>query len=608
MCRRDLMLALVALISLSAIALPGAAQEQSPPIFATNTPMPSPVIITTPAVAQDRYALRLWQAEDMQAVLRTRVDQLGPGLSELQKVVQITQYEFARRFPGGARDGAEHERLLRAMLAAPPGSVDMRGVVRPALEVLINQRAQAGSPMSFGRGGFQIDMIAANINGVPPQDAVFHVRYPGTGVPLVYEDFIPAVIDASGYYHLLVAPDLPAAPSGGALSLVLMGIDDFNGDGLDELALSLSTGGINNEMRIFGWRGDQLANVVQPGQKLLFGEFIEGLDSSHTISVEAYRLESPAWGCLSEIDVTWRWEANFFRPVPSATGYVLQSTANCRFFESEPLFALPVPEALAAIYEILPLVTDVNDPAAQRALMIEVVLRAMDGDVGTALAQALELETQAEPGSWLAAQTSAFVTALGVQGVQSLEICAALVTASKDGACDVDAVLARTFDSFPLRRNLPLDVQLDALGITVLDQTTLTQVGRVERQAVRFDLAGERWWAFAPLDPEFYTAEKIDPLPGYEVVAAPLPVITASQRLYDALLLDDDPATALAVLDNLRRENPQASIAPDARFLQALSLDLLGERVRARQSYYDLWSQNPLSIWGQLAADHLEQR
>jgi hypothetical protein len=64
----------------------------------------------------------------------------------------------------------------------------------------------------------------------------------------------------------------------------------------------------------------------------------------------------------------------------------------------------------------------------------------------------------------------------------------------------------------------------------------------------------------------------------------------------------------LNILDNMRRENPQAAISAEVRFMQALSYDLLGDRTRARQSYYELWQQNPLSVWAQLAADHLEQR
>jgi len=44
------------------------------------------------------------------------------------------------------------------------------------------------------------------------------------------------------------------------------------------------------------------------------------------------------------------------------------------------------------------------------------------------------------------------------------------------------------------------------------------------------------------------------------------------------------------------------------RYLQALGYDLLADRITARQSYLSLWLDNTESIWGQLAAVHLERR
>lgn len=606
--RGNLLLIIIVLIGLGAIALPGTAQEPLPPVFATNTPMAPSVIISTPAAPQDRYALRGWQAGDLLAVLQARVQQLAPGLVESQKAVRLVQYELERRFPGEPRDPAAGERLLRAMLAAPPGSVDMRAIARPYLQGIINGRANVGVPVAFEQAGFQIEMLAANLDGLAPPDAVFHIRYPGSAAPVVYEDYVPAVRDDNGRYRLLAASDLPATPSGDIETLLMMAIDDLNGDGLDELALSIHTNDINSEIRIFGWRNDDLASLIPPGQALYFGELISGLNGQDDIEVKLYRQESPTWGCLGEREMSWRWNANFFRPVPTLDGFFFQNTANCLFYGAEPLFAMPTEEALTTINEILAFVSDENDLVAQRAHMIELMLRTLDGDIGTALALALELETSAEPESWLAGQISTFITALGIQGVHPLEICAALVEARADGACDVDSALARILAANRLQRSQPIDEQLAALGITLLDQITVSQVGRADRQMVHFNLAGERWWAFAPLDPEFYTAEMIDPPPGFTIMTAPLPVIVAPASMYDALLVNDDPAAVLTVLDNLLREHPQTAISPEARFLQALSFDLLGDRSRARQAYFELWRDSPLSIWGQLAADHLERR
>jgi hypothetical protein len=240
--------------------------------------------------------------------------------------------------------------------------------------------------------------------------------------------------------------------------------------------------------------------------------------------------------------------------------------------------------------------------------MMQAMLQAIDGDTGGALAAALELESGAEPDSWLQEQATAFVGALTTPGTTMLQVCAALADASQYGACDVDDVLARIFEEQPIVRDQDIDEQLEQLGISVQNQFTLSTVGRADRQAVRFTLGGEHWWAFAPLDPEFYTAERIDPMPGFEPILPPLPVITAPQNIYDALLVDNNPAAVLPLIQDLRLSNSQAALSSEVRYLQALSLDLLNDRTGARQAHYDLWLGSPQSVWGQLAAEHLEQR
>lgn len=603
--RRHLFVLLLLIgISLSAVNLPGYAQDAPPLAFATNTPRPQPTPVTTPAAPIDRYALRIWRPEALVEALHHHVRQLSPGTTEIQKIVRLLQFELAWRFP--RVDVSEYDEAFQAMLDAPPGSMDMRDVVWSYVERLMNDRS--GQVMMPEQIAFQIDILPANIDGRGARDAVLHVRYPDTDAPTVFESYIPAVIDEAGNYRLLPAPDLPAAPAVDVESVVLVGIGDFNGNGLDELALSLDVGGINDELRIYEARSGILTGIVQPGVPLYFGELVDGLQGSGDITVLLYRIESAAWNCLGEQEVTWRWNANFYRPAPASEGFFFQNTPNCLFYGAEPLFAVPPAEALTTINEVMTFVPDEADPAGQRAQLIAAMIRALDGDFGTALAQVLDLETRAEPGSWLAQQTAAFITALSDQNVTPLQVCAALVEASPHGACNVDDALEQLLERQPLRRDLPVDEQLAALGIDVLDQTTVAQVGRVDREVVRFNLAGNRWWAFAPLDREFYTAERFEPQPGFEPVAPPVPVLVASPRMLDALLVERDPALVLNILENMQRENPQAAISPEIRYLQALSYDLLADRSRARQAYYSLWQENPLSIWAQLAADHLEQR
>ncbi len=589
----------------SAIAFPGAAQDALP-AFATNTPPPPAPVISTPAAPINRFVLRPWREADLIEVLYTRVRQLTEGATELEKAVRLIQYELARRFPAAPRDPAGRERLLRAMLNAPAGSVDMRGVMHPYIETLLNTRG--GPLLPFAHAGIQIEVLPANLDGLEPQDAVLHLYYPAADNTLVYDDYAPVIASVDGSFRVMDVPGISAAPLGDVRTLELMGVGDFNRDGLDELAVSLDTGQLNRELRVSGWRGGEIVSLVQPGQTLLYGEIVNWMAGGDNLNVKVYREESADWQCLGELEVTWSWSANFFRPNPAADGYFFQNSANCLFYGAEPLFAQPVDEALATINDILAFVPSEDDYSAQRARMMQVMLRAFDGDFGTALAAVLDLESRAEPGSWLAQQTGAFISALGEPGVTPMEVCAALVAASPAGACDVDAALTRILEEQPLVRSRPISEQLAEIGITVQNQLTLSEVGRADRQVVRFNLAGEHWWAFAPLDPEFYTAEMVAPLPGFEPIKTPLPVITAPQTMYDALFVSHDPGTVLTILESLVRANPQAALSSEVRYLEALSYDLLADRTRARQAYYDLWQQSPLSVWGQLAADHLEQR
>ncbi len=124
-----------------------------------------------------------------------------------------------------------------------------------------------------------------------------------------------------------------------------------------------------------------------------------------------------------------------------------------------------------------------------------------------------------------------------------------------------------------------------------------------------FDLAGDQWWAFAPLDKQHYDAEAIPTPIGYELPPTALPIfLTPPQTAYDALLERDNPAEVLNILDTQQRNYP--GIPPDsaARFLRALSYDLLADRRKAQPAYYSLWHDDPTSVWGQLAAAHLERR
>jgi hypothetical protein len=585
--------------------VPMAAQETIPPL-ATNTPRPPQAVISTPAVPLERYALRIWREQDLVDALLTSVRRLAPGAVDIQKSIRLIQYELQQRFPGAPIDSQTRENLLMAMLAAPAGSVDMRFVARPYIESLVN------TPR-IDYKGFQIEIQPANVDGTDPIDAVLHVRYPDANAPVLYEDYLLARIDNLGRYHLLESsPALPAAPIDDIRQIKLMGIGDFNQDGNDELALAVLTGDINQRMLIYSWRSGGLVNIVQPGEELAFGSVVEWPANADYLKVKVFRTESPAWQCLGEQPVTWTWNLNFFRPAPDPSGFSLQGSPNCIFYGLEPIFELPVLNAINTLQEVISLAPPPSNSAEtyslERAKMMIAMLHVLNGQADLAMNQAREIAATAQPGSWLSQQSAALIAELEKPDFTGLRVCAALVAASKYGACDITQVLTRLFTEQPLHRDEPIEAQLGRLGIAVQDTFTISQVGRVNRQGVHFNLAGDHWWAFAPLNPDFYTAERVAPLPGYENTTPPTPLVVAPQTLYNALLVENNPTLALTLIDNLIRNNPDVTISPEVRFIEALSYDLLNNRARARQAYFDLWGQSTLTIWGQLAAAHLEQR
>ena len=85
-------------------------------------------------------------------------------------------------------------------------------------------------------------------------------------------------------------------------------------------------------------------------------------------------------------------------------------------------------------------------------------------------------------------------------------------------------------------------------------------------------------------------------------------VLSPPQTAYDALLERDNPAEVLNILDTQQRNRPGTPFDSAARFLRALSYDLLADRRKAQPAYYSLWHDDPISVWGQLAAAHLERR
>jgi hypothetical protein len=607
---------MIVLLALVGVTLLMPVSAQTPPIFATNTPAPaSPTPLPGPILPDgriDQYALRLWLEKDLINVALSYIAQLTPGDERGWRAVQLVLFELETRFPGAPHQSDQREALIQAMVSAPRGSIDMRHILRPYIEAALNRQGTEESLANYH--GFKIDVILMNLDGAAPVDALIHTQYPAdaaTPADLLYEDYVLAQVDSSGAYHLLDAnPDFPAAPYGDVQTIGLERFGDLNGDTLEEMALTLRRGTMNEELLIFGWRNDSFIGLIEPGERLEFGQIRDWTRDS--VQVYHYRAESPAWGCLSEIPLEWRYNANFFRRVIdplSNVGYEHQNTLACRLYEAEPFFSEPPADAIAAIERILSQ-SSRDEPGSQyayeRAQMTLAMLYAVDGQPSAAMDIINALQPEAD--SWLQGQVDAFVTTFSRAGATAVDLCAALLQADLYGACNIDEVLGRAFEANPLSRSRPLGEQLQERGLPVLETVNLSQIGRLDRVAVNFNLFGASWWAFAPLQPDVYSAERIDPPGRFQSATLPLGFVDAPDAAYEALFVDHSAARALTLIDNAARDNPDVPLSPAARYLQALCYDLTADRQPARNAYFNLWSEYFDTLWGQLAAVHLERR
>ncbi|MBI1276568.1 MAG: hypothetical protein GC179_00430 [Anaerolineaceae bacterium] len=584
----------------------------APLVLATNTPQ-SQMMNAAPDAAADRYALRRWDDNNLTLAWMDQVRHITAGDSEHILSLQLFQYEIARRFPGTPKSAANREALLQAMLAAPLGTVDLRPVLRPFVEDALNSlkpsfNIPSIAPASIDYHNFRIIIRAANLNGQSGNGAVVIATYlPDNGSP-AFRDVAMAFVDAQGIYHVPQSQS-PYPVIGTTVSSSTL-VDNLNGDGINELTLTVKVPDeVNNRFYIYGWRNGTVTNLVEPGKQVFYLGTPETLPDGSGFTVEEYRIEDPVWNCFGSRTVTWSWQNNFFRPPTTMPDFAPRNTVACRLSAVEPLYALSPTDALRTIGNLTAQAGPDDAEAAGRAAVMAAMLNVLDNKPDIALQQIDQLSTGTEPGTWLDEQVQAFKKAAAQPNTTPLVICAALQAASEHGACDVNSVLTRLFKEMPFNREQSIEAQASALGLRVVEQTTIHKVGRVDRPAYHFDLAGNQWWAFAPIGKEQYTAEAIATPIGFELPIPALPtVLTPPQTAYDALLERDNPAEVLNILDTLQRNRPGTPLDSAARFLQALSYDLLADRRHAQPAYYSLWYDDATSVWGQLAAAHLERR
>lgn len=602
---RRLLLAALALLCVIALwtgSAPVTAQEFP---LATNTPRVPSATPRLPDGALDFYALRLWDEAGLIDVLRAQVLALREGDTDGALAVRLLQHELRVRFPAAPRDPRQRDALLMAMLAAPLGSVDMRALAWAHLVDALNLlQPSFAQPDELQAGNWRYSITPANVDNRPPADALIVSEYRANGETR----YIGAAFasGAPGQGYRLFAADYPAAPQPGIRALPLIALVDANGDRLDDLAIGIQDDDpLNDELRLYGLRGDAVASLIAPGESVRYRMLrSEGGSWARDgrFTVEVARVDSARWGCIAQQPVTWAWVFNYLRQ-ENAGSFTAQQSLGCAVFALEPLFSLPPSEAIASV-EAAFARADRADPTSGRVQLGLAVLLAMGGDTQRALALA---EDYGDPD--LAAQAAALRGSIA-QIATPAQHCAAVIAAAQtpeSALCVMDEVLERLFTAAPLRRDEDIESQLTRFGISVRERTTIRQVGRLDRQAFRFDLAGSGWWAFAPLQADTYTAERI-PTPAGLATATPPPAIPPVTEAAVEALLRGDYAGALIALDNAQQARPNAPASPAVEFMRVLARDLTGDRSAARAGYYALWMRTPESLWGQLAAAHLERR
>ncbi|MDK3158953.1 hypothetical protein QPK87_20580 [Kamptonema cortianum] len=608
-------------LGLLMISRPAAAQIIP---FATNTPRAgSPLsptaTLNVPDAPFERYALRLLTEADVLGMLESTLAGFREPSEETALAVALIQGELARRFPAAPRSAEQRDRILMAMLSSPRGQVDARSFAYGYIaDALTAENPIFNATYTFERAGFRYTLTAANFNGAGALDAIVHVTYPASAVQpedVRFDIYVAAEVTSSGAWRVLPAlPAYPAAPLGSVQQIMLERAADLTGDSIAELAVAIDDGSLNRRLEIFGWRGDRMVNLLAPGETIAFG-LINALDGGSPIVVQTLREESARWNCLSQQEQRWSWSLNAFRRNPIG-GFRDQNTLGCAIYRLEPIFSQPWGQSRSAI-ETLLMTFPVLDPAVPRARVALAMLTALSGNVSDAANQMITLREAYPDDEWVQAQASAFLRAASNPSATPLQLCGALHSAgvNGDGMCDPDDALEYILTSNPPLRSLPLSTQLAAYGLITLDQFTITEAGRLPRELLRLRLSDfgspDLWWIFAPLQPDTYTATRAEPPAGStpEVIA---PSVLPPTNAYTLLIDENNPRAALTLIDTAVRAateaNPFVPISPSLRYMRALAYDLLNDRVTARQEYFNLWTSSPGSVWGQLAAAHLERR
>ena len=578
--------------------------------LATNTPLPTALPLG-PQGPIGIYGLRLLLEQDVLDILIDRLHLVDSANPDTVLAVELLLYELTRRFPIAPSTFDRRERLVQAMLATPRGTLDMRSMIRPYIEAVLNQEKPA--EMNFSYAGFAINTIALNLDGRDAIDALVHIRYPIEGEAL-YEDYVLALRDAGGNFRFLPNfPDFFAVPFNGVESITLERIGDVNRDTLENVVLRLEDGDPNDLFLILAYRNDRAVQLNPPDSPIRVGTLVQwNTDNNSTrppiLQTIQVRRESDQWGCFSELPVDWEYVNNFYRPQLELNArFTPEDSLECALAEGEPYFDGSPAESVERIQNILVEETG-DDATVGRALILVAMLQLLNFDLSSATETAEVALTYAESDDDpLAQQANTLLSSLGQAGSTPLDICHTLNSLDASSVCDVNAVITRTLNDAELTNTQPLNDQLEALGFTPLRRVRVSEIGRADRIAIDLTGTDDGWWSFG-VDGGIYQVEKIAPPDGLNAVSLPATVIDAPQSVIDALTVDDDPNGALSILTTLLRNNPDLPLTEKTQYLLGLSYDLVGNRGQAREYYYNLWASAPTTLWGKLAGVRLEAR
>ncbi|MDX2076965.1 MAG: hypothetical protein SFZ02_11070 [bacterium] len=561
-------------------------------IFVTNTPLPPDPLEISPNLPAERYALRLWTAPQFLEVFISLLGR-GENSAEFYDAVHLIQYELAWRFPNAPQDAITRQRLFNAMLTAPRGSVDMRGVARP-LAVAALQTGQLGN--------FHIDDVATlNIDGDAFPDTLYHLRYPADDAqPALYSDYIITRGDTRSSLAPMPA-DVFAAPYDDILGIDLLATGDYTGDGLDEVLISLDYAGANNRLVVYGWRNNTMTDLALA--PIEFGEAVSL--SSGLLQVVRYEVESEKWGCYRSKGVNWVWSSNFFRPVEDTNPAYLQlNTIGCQMVAIEPLYEKPPADALTAVNTLL-LGHASDETGYAQVILATAMLEWLNGEKTNASLRVISLNNTPNLPVGIQRQIAIFQDAIA-QNESAVVACANL--SLNNGVCDIDQLITRILAENPISRAGDVGIQLEAIGLPVESVVTVSQVGRADRLVATFALAGASQWAFAPLGESTYVVEKLASAITRDNDNPQLVVGDVPATAWTALIINNDGISALNILDNAIRQNSALATSLEIRYFRAFAFDRIGDRPNAINGYYQLWRDFPDSLWGKLAGAHLEPR